>query len=167
MDVREDGHYRLPRPYIYPPPYPIPPPRPVPPPPPPQSYKIKELAVNATLQDQVAKVQLTQSFVNTGSRQMEVCFVFPLPYDGAIDRMTFMVDGKEFDAKLLDAKEARRDIRAVRPQQPGSGTHGVDGHGDVQDQCLSSSRRRRTYRHTPLQPGLPEAQRVDGAACSR
>ena len=108
MDVREDGHYRLPRPYIYPPPYPIPPPRPVPPPPPPQSYKIKELAVNATLQDQVAKVQVTQSFVNTGSRQMEVCFVFPLPYDGAIDRMTFMVDGKEFDAKLLDAKEARR-----------------------------------------------------------
>jgi len=111
IEAREDVPFRLPRPFIFPPPHPIPPPRPprpVPPPPPPQSYKIKELAVNATLQDQVAKVQLTQSFVNTGSRQMEVCFVFPLPYDGAIDRMTFMVDGKEYDAKLLDAKEARR-----------------------------------------------------------
>lgn len=111
IDAREDAPYRLPRPYIYPPPHPIPPPRPprpVPPSPPPQSYKIKELAINAVLQDQVAKVQLTQSFVNTGSRQMEVCFVFPLPYDGAIDRLTFMVDGKEYDAKLLDAKEARR-----------------------------------------------------------
>ena len=34
--------------------------------------------------------------------------VFPLPYDGAVDRLTFMVDGKEYEAKLLDAAEARR-----------------------------------------------------------
>lgn len=74
---------------------------------PPMSYKIKELAVNARLVDQVARVQVSQSFVNTGSRQMEVSFIFPLPYDGAIDRLTFMVDGKEFPAKLLPAKEAR------------------------------------------------------------
>jgi Ca-activated chloride channel homolog len=38
---------------------------------------------------------------------MEVSFCFPLPYDGAIDQMTFMVDGKEYEAKLLPAKEAR------------------------------------------------------------
>ena len=80
-------------------PHPVPLPRPIPrPTPPPVSYKIK---------DQVAQVQVSQSFVNTGSAQMEVSFVFPLPYDGAIDRMTFMVDGKEYDAKLLPAKEAR------------------------------------------------------------
>ena len=34
-------------------------------------------------------------------------FVFPLPYDGAIDRLTFMVDGKEYDAKLLEKDKAR------------------------------------------------------------
>ena len=102
IDDREDHPFHLPRPIIVP--YPIP--RPVPPPE--QTYKIKELAVNATLQDQVAKVQVTQSFVNTGSRQMEVRFVFPLPYDGAVDRMTFLVDGKEYDARLLTAEEARR-----------------------------------------------------------
>ena len=50
----------------------------------------------AKIVDQVAQVQVSQSFVNTGSRQMEVSFVFPLPYDGAIDRLTFMVDGKEY-----------------------------------------------------------------------
>ena len=59
------------------------------------------------LTDQIAKVQVSQSFVNTGSRQMEVRFLFPLPYDGAVDRMTFMVDGKEYEAKLLNAGEAR------------------------------------------------------------
>jgi Ca-activated chloride channel family protein len=73
-----------------------------------QSYAIKELAVNVSLNDQIAKVQVSQTFLNTGSSQMEVAFVFPLPYDGAIDQMTFMVDGKEYAAKLLDAKEARR-----------------------------------------------------------
>jgi Ca-activated chloride channel family protein len=99
IDDRDEHRYRLPRPIW---PHPIP--RPVPE----QSYKIKELEVNVSLQDQIAKVQVSQSFVNTGSRQMEVSFVFPLPYDGAVDRMTFMLDGKEVDAKLMTAAEARR-----------------------------------------------------------
>jgi Ca-activated chloride channel family protein len=93
------------------PPHPIPLPRPIirpQPTPPPMSYKIKELDYHAKVVDQVAQVQVTQSFVNTGSAQMEVSFVFPLPYDGAIDRMTFMVDGKEYDAKLLKKEDARR-----------------------------------------------------------
>ncbi len=102
IDEREGEQFRLPRAHIWPGPRP---PRPQPPP---QSYRIQELGIDVNLQDQVAKVQVSQSFVNTGSRQMEVCFVFPLPYDGAIDRMTFMVDGKEYEAKLLSAAEARR-----------------------------------------------------------
>jgi Ca-activated chloride channel family protein len=91
-------------------PHPIPLPRPIPRPPSPPSisYKIKELDYAAKITDQVAQIAVTQSFVNTGSRQMEVSFMFPLPYDSAIDRMTFMVDGKEYEAKLLDAKEARK-----------------------------------------------------------
>jgi len=64
--------------------------------------------VQARLIDQVAQVQVSQTFVNTGRRVMEASFVFPLPYDGAIEQMTLLVDGKEYPAKLLDAKEARR-----------------------------------------------------------
>ncbi|HTN75291.1 MAG TPA: VIT domain-containing protein [Pirellulaceae bacterium] len=92
-------------------PHPVPLPRPIiivrPSPPETPTYKIKEIGVQTRITDQVARVQVTQSFVNTGSRQMEVSFVFPLPYEGAIDRLTFMVDGKEIDGKLLPAKEAR------------------------------------------------------------
>ena len=94
---------RLPRPIIWPHPYPMPQPAP-----PPMSYKIKELDVQARLIDQVAQVQVSQTFVNTGSQPMEVSFVFPLPYDGAVERMTLMIDGREYPAKLLDAKDARR-----------------------------------------------------------
>jgi Ca-activated chloride channel homolog len=83
--VDPPGPTPLPRPIIWPPrPQPIPRPRPVPEPP--ATYKIKELGVQARLVDQVARVQVSQTFENTGSRQMEVSFVFPLPYDGAIDR---------------------------------------------------------------------------------
>ena len=96
---------RLPRPIIIWPPHPHPFPRPEPPP---ATYKIDELEVDARLVDQVARVQVSQSFVNTGSRPLEVSFIFPLPYEGAIDRMTLLVDGKEYPAKLMDAKEARR-----------------------------------------------------------
>ena len=99
---------RLPRPIIILPPWPSPHPIPAPRPAPPVSYKIKELDVNARLVDQVAQVQVSQTFVNTGSLPMEVAFVFPLPYDGAVEQMTLMIDGKEYPAKLLDAGEARR-----------------------------------------------------------
>jgi Ca-activated chloride channel homolog len=90
-------------------PRPIPWPRPRPrPEPPPISYRIKELTAQARIVDQIARVQVTQSFVNTGSRQMEVSFVFPLPADGAIDQLTLLVDGKEFPGEILPAPEARR-----------------------------------------------------------
>ena len=71
------------------------------------SYRISDLSVDASIQDQVAQTQVSQTFVNTGKRQMEVSFVFPLPYDGAIDQLNFMVDGKELPAKLLPADKAR------------------------------------------------------------
>lgn len=70
-------------------------------------YKISEIRVDAKLTDQIAEVQVAQSFVNTGSTQMEVSFMFPLPYDGAIDQLTLMVDGKEFPGTLMEADKAR------------------------------------------------------------
>lgn len=98
VNINPHDHIRLPRPT---------------PQPEESSYKIHELSVQARLADQVARVQVSQSFVNTGSRQMEVCFVFPLPYDGAVDQLTLLVDGKEFPAKLLDAKEARKTYEEI------------------------------------------------------
>ena len=95
---------RLPRPPSFWPPQP----RPVPPLPPPAKYSVKKLDVQARLIDQAAQVQVSQTFVNSDDRDMEVSFVFPLPYDGAVEQMTLLIDGKEHPAKLLDAGEARR-----------------------------------------------------------
>ncbi len=73
--VDPGSHVRLPRPIIIHPPHPRPPrPRP-----PQSTYKIQELDIQARLIDQIAQVRVSQSFVNTGSRQLEVSFIFPLP----------------------------------------------------------------------------------------
>jgi len=86
----------------------LPRPRPVLPNPPVSSYTISELAVHASIRNQLAETQVTQTFRNTGSRQIEARFVFPLPYEGAVDQVTFLIDGQEFAGKLLPADEARR-----------------------------------------------------------
>lgn len=110
--VNSDVAVPLPRPIIIWPPHPpYPPPiwpRPRPEPEPPASYKVNQVEVQAKIASQVASVQVSQTFENTGSRQIETSFVFPLPYDGAIEQMTLMVDGKEYPAKLLKADEARK-----------------------------------------------------------
>ena len=98
---------------ILPRPEPWPRHRPMPQSVPQDTYRIKSLEVNVKLSEQVAKVQVAQSFVNTGSRAMEVCFVFPLPYDGAIDQLTLLIDGKEVPAKLLPAEEARKTYEEI------------------------------------------------------
>lgn len=99
VDIRPEHAIRLPRPIPWPPHVPSPPPA---------SYKIEAIDVNARLSDQVARVQVSQVFENTGSVQLEATFMFPLPYDGAIDQLTLLVDGKEYEAKLLSKDEARR-----------------------------------------------------------
>ena len=55
---------------------------------------------------QVAQVQISQEFQNTSHRTIEASFVFPIPQDGAIERLTLMVGDKEYEAKLLPREEA-------------------------------------------------------------
>lgn len=101
INIQPGQRVRLPRVAIHPTPTPQ------------ATYKIRELDVHAKLQEQIARVQVSQSFVNTSSVQMEVCFVFPLPYDGAIEQLTLLVDGREFPARLLPKDEARSTYEAI------------------------------------------------------
>ncbi|MGB0762116.1 MAG: VIT and vWA domain-containing protein, partial [Rubripirellula sp.] len=70
-------------------------------------YDIAKLEVDASIRNQVAEVQVAQTFRNRSNRTLQVKFIFPLPYDGAIDQMTFMVDGQELEGRLLEADKAR------------------------------------------------------------
>ena len=100
---------RLPRPFIRPRPQQ-----------PTLTYAIDEIGIKARIRDQVAEVQVSQTFVNTGTRQIQVQFMFPLPYDGAIESLTLLVDGKELTAKLMPADQARSKYEEIvrRSQDP-------------------------------------------------
>ena len=76
IDSRPGRHWRLPRPIPTPQPQAETSPSP---------YRIASLEINAKLNGPIAEVQVSQVFENTGSGVIEASFVFPLPYDGAID----------------------------------------------------------------------------------
>lgn len=85
-------------------------PRPIPQPRPDEPgvlYDIARLEIDASIRNQVVEVQVGQTFKNRTSRTLQVRFVFPLPYQGAIDQMTFLVDGQELEGRLLEVDKAR------------------------------------------------------------
>ena len=72
------------------------------------SYEIREVSIDGRVRDQVAEVQVSQTFHNPGSFQLETEFLFPLPEEGAIQNFVLMVDGRELPGRLLPKDEARR-----------------------------------------------------------
>ena len=68
-------------------------------------YKIESIEIDATINNSVAKVGVSQTFKNEGSSTIETSFVFPLPYDGAIDSMTLLVNGKNTLRSCLTPKK--------------------------------------------------------------
>src|SRR5215210_1103656 len=73
-----------------------------------RTFEVREVTVDARIRDQVAEVQVAQTFHNPGSIQIEAEYLFPLPEDGAIQSFVLLVDGKELPGRLLAKDEARR-----------------------------------------------------------
>lgn len=70
--------------------------------------RIESVDVRADIQDQAAKVRVSQVFRNPSSIPMEAQVLFPLPEGAAVSGLTLLVDGKELTGKLLGRDEARR-----------------------------------------------------------
>ncbi len=64
--------------------------------------------VDVTIRDQIANTTIDMQFTNNGDGLAEGTFVFPLPNNAAVDRLTMIIDGVAYDAKILSADEARR-----------------------------------------------------------
>ncbi len=96
--IESDSRWRLPRPH---PPIVVEPSVPL-------LYRVKNLDIDSRIVQSVARVQMSQTFVNEGARTVEARCVMPLPPDVAVDGLTFMVDGKEIEGKMMSADEAKR-----------------------------------------------------------
>ena len=84
------------------------------------SFEVKKVALDARVRDQVAEVQISQTFHNPSSATIQSEYLFPIPEDGAVQDMVLLVDGKELPGKLLDKDEARRIYEEIvrRKQDP-------------------------------------------------
>ncbi len=72
------------------------------------SFVVREVSLDARIRDQVAEVQVSQTFHNPGSFPLESEYLFPLPEEGSVQNFVLMVDGKELPGRLLPKDEARR-----------------------------------------------------------
>ena len=82
-----------------------------------RSYEIREVSIDARVRDQLAEVQVAQTFHNPGSIQIESEFLFPLPEDGAVQNFVLLVDGRELPGRLMNKDEARRIYEEIVPHQ--------------------------------------------------
>lgn len=63
--------------------------------------------VRVDIDNRVASTSIDLQFTNTGQGLVEGTYLFPLPPNAAIDRLTMIIDGVPYDAKILSADEAR------------------------------------------------------------
>ena len=73
-----------------------------------RAFEVHEVNVDARVRDQAAEVQVSQTFHNPGSTQIEAEYLFPVPEGGAVQNFVLLVDGKELPGRLLTKEEARR-----------------------------------------------------------
>ena len=73
-----------------------------------RAYEIRDVSIDARVRDQVAEVQVAQTFHNPGSTEIEAEYLFPLPDDAGVQNLVLMVDGREMPGRLLPKDEARR-----------------------------------------------------------
>jgi Ca-activated chloride channel homolog len=63
--------------------------------------------VDVDIDQQIATTAVDLQFTNTGDALAEGTFLFPLPTGAAVDQLTMIIDGIPYDAKILEAGEAR------------------------------------------------------------
>src|SRR5215471_7774021 len=61
---------------------------------------LRHTAVKADISGMVARVNVTQEFHNTLDQKIEAVYVFPLPHNAAVDRMTMTIGGRTITGRV-------------------------------------------------------------------
>ncbi len=69
---------------------------------------VKNHNVTVSIDNQIARTHVDQTFVNDSAYSLEGTYLFPLPIDAAITDFAMWVDGKKLEGKVLDRNQARQ-----------------------------------------------------------
>jgi Ca-activated chloride channel family protein len=75
---------------------------------------LKRTEVKAEITGFLSRVTVTQHFENPSTDTIEAVYTFPLPSEGAVDRMTMLVGDRTIEAKIKPREEARAMFDAAR-----------------------------------------------------
>jgi Ca-activated chloride channel family protein len=69
---------------------------------------VKNHNVTVTINNQVARTRVDETFINDSAYALEGTYIFPLPDEAAISNFAMWVDGKRLEGQVLDKNQARR-----------------------------------------------------------
>ncbi len=69
---------------------------------------VKNHNVSVTIENQIARTRIDQTFVNDSAYSLEGTYIFPLPDDASIGEFAMWVDGKRLEGAVLDKNQARQ-----------------------------------------------------------
>lgn len=75
---------------------------------------LRHTDVKADISGFVARVNVTQEFVNPSKTPVEAIYSFPLPEDGAVDQMTMIVGDRRIVGRIKKKEEARKIYEAAK-----------------------------------------------------
>jgi hypothetical protein len=79
--------------------------------------EVRRHTVKATITEQIALVEVDETFYNPGDQRLEGTFFFPLPHDSAICRLALYVGDNLMEGEIAEAQRARRTFEALIVQQ--------------------------------------------------
>ena len=84
----------------------------------PNSTQLTQIALDTKVEMSISgvinRVKLEQSFTNPSSEWVEGVYVFPLPEDSAVDRLTMHIGNRIIEGKIKEKKEARKIYQAAK-----------------------------------------------------
>ncbi|MDX2199352.1 MAG: VIT and VWA domain-containing protein [Phycisphaerae bacterium] len=75
---------------------------------------LKHTSVDANIAGYVGRTTVKQTFTNPTTRKIEAIYVFPMPNDAAVDRMTMIVGERRIVADIKEREEARQAYEAAK-----------------------------------------------------
>lgn len=69
---------------------------------------IKTHEVDVTINNGFARTEVDQVFTNSGSKDLEAVYTFPLPRQASLSELSMWIDGQEVTGEVLEKKQARQ-----------------------------------------------------------
>ena len=83
----------------------------------PNSSQLTQIALDTKVEMNISgvvnRVRLEQSFTNPSSEWVEGVYVFPLPEDSAVDRLTMHIGNRIIEGQIKEKEEARKIYQAT------------------------------------------------------